>query len=217
MLEAYCFPRSALPGETLPLHVSTDAGTFDVEVAREGAQRTVVWRAADVAADAHATPSDAASNGCAWPAALEIPIGTDWRSGYYAVTLRAGDERAEAFLVVRPSPGGPRAPIILVLSTSTWNAYNDWGGPSLYTGGAQVSFERNTSRTFGIPYFVTDLGLLWTEATGRRYFVDAGLGLYAVHRRGFIVDVELTGVLPFQDPDELGGFAARVALSYALW
>jgi len=148
MLEAYCFPRSALPGETLPLHVSTDAGTFDVEVAREGAQRTVVWRAADVAADAHATPSDAASNGCAWPAALEIPIGTDWRSGYYAVTLRAGDERAEAFLVVRPSPGGPRAPIILVLSTSTWNAYNDWGGPSLYTGGAQVSFERPLARGF---------------------------------------------------------------------
>ncbi len=30
----------------------------------------------------------------------------------------------------------------MVLSTSTWNAYNDWGGPSLYTGGTRVSFER---------------------------------------------------------------------------
>ncbi len=29
-----------------------------------------------------------------------------------------------------------------MLSTSTYNAYNDWGGPSLYTGGTHVSFER---------------------------------------------------------------------------
>ena len=148
MLEAYCFPRSALPGERLPLHVSTDAGTVDVEVAREGAERTVVWRAADVAAGAHTTPADAAENGCGWPAALEIPIGEDWLSGFYAVTLRAGDERAEAFLVVRPTPGRATAPTILVLSTSTWNAYNDWGGPSLYTGGTRVSFERPLARGF---------------------------------------------------------------------
>jgi hypothetical protein len=148
MLEAYCFPRSALPGESLPLHVSTDAGTFEVEVAREGAERTVVWRAAGIAAGTHAMPSDAAENGCGWPAALEIPIGQDWRSGYYAVTLRAGEERAEAFLVVRPAPGGRSAPTILVLSTSTWNAYNDWGGPSLYTGGNRVSFERPLARGF---------------------------------------------------------------------
>ncbi len=30
----------------------------------------------------------------------------------------------------------------MVLATTTWNAYNDWGGPSLYTGGTRVSFER---------------------------------------------------------------------------
>jgi hypothetical protein len=148
MLEAYCFPRSALPGESLPLHVSTDAGTFDVEVAREGAERTVVWHASGIEAGARSTPADAAEHGCGWPAALEIPIGHDWRSGYYAVTLRAGGERAEAFLVVRPAPDGPRAPMILVLSTSTWNAYNDWGGPSLYTGGTRVSFERPLARGF---------------------------------------------------------------------
>ena len=30
----------------------------------------------------------------------------------------------------------------MVLSTATYDAYNDWGGPSLYTGGTQVSSER---------------------------------------------------------------------------
>jgi hypothetical protein len=148
VLEAYCFPRSATPGASIPLHVSTDAATFEVEVAREGATRDVVWRADAVGGEAHPIPDDASASGCGWPVALEIPVGEDWRSGYYAVTLTAGEERADAFLVVRPAPDGPRAPSILVLTTTTWNAYNDWGGPSLYTGGTRVSFERPLARGF---------------------------------------------------------------------
>lgn len=79
--------------------------------------------------------------GCGWPAALEVPVGDHWRSGYYAVTLTSGDERADAFFVVRSRPE-ETAPILMVLSTNTYDAYNDWGGPSLYTGGTQVSSER---------------------------------------------------------------------------
>ena len=68
--------------------VSTDRGAFDVEVAREGAEREIVWRAGGVRAEHHPTPDGASSNGCDWPAALEIPVG-EWRSGFYAVTLTA--------------------------------------------------------------------------------------------------------------------------------
>jgi N,N-dimethylformamidase beta subunit-like protein len=147
MLEAYAWPQSAVGGEAVSLHVSTDAGAFDVEVAREGAGHTVVWSRSGVAAGGHTTPDGAASNGCAWPAALEIPIGDDWPSGYYSVVLRAGEEIADAFLVVRPD-GRATAPILLVLSTTTYAAYNDWGGPSLYTGGTRVSLERPLARGF---------------------------------------------------------------------
>ena len=34
MLEAYCWPLSTGPGVPVGLHVSTDAGVVDVEVAR---------------------------------------------------------------------------------------------------------------------------------------------------------------------------------------
>ncbi len=144
-LEAYCWPPSVAPGEPTWLHVSSDAGLVEVEVAREGAEREVVHRAR-LRAEPHETPPDASANGCRWPEAAEIPIGRDWRSGYYAVTLTAGDERADAYLVVRP--GEERAPALLVLSTNTWHAYNDWGGPSLYTGGTRVSFERPFAKGF---------------------------------------------------------------------
>ena len=147
MLEAYCWPQSAAPGEPVALHVATDAPSFDVTVARVGAGNDVVWRADGLVAGEHPTPDDASAGGCGWPAALEIPVGEDWRSGYYAVELTAGSDRCDAFLVVRPRDDDP-APILLVLSTSTWNAYNDWGGPSLYTGGTRVSFERPLARGF---------------------------------------------------------------------
>jgi hypothetical protein len=83
--------------------------------------------------------------------------------------------------------------------------------------GAQVAFERNASRAFGIPYFAADVGFLWSEATGRRWYVDAGVGIYLVHKRSFIIDAEVTGLLPFKDPDVLGGVTSRIAVSFSLW
>ena len=139
MLEGYCWPQSVVPGGSVPLHVSS-SGPFGVEVAREGATHEVVWSADAVAGSEHPIPAVASADGCGWPTALTIAVGDDWRSGYYSVTLSSDAERAHAFFAVRPS--GQSAPILLVLSTATYNAYNDWGGPSLYTGGTRVSFER---------------------------------------------------------------------------
>ena len=114
-----------------------------VEVARVGARRDVVHRDAGVKADEHEVPADASSKGCAWPAARTIEVDPTWRSGYYEVALEieVGDKirRDHAFFVVRPAPG---TKIVLALATNTWQAYNDFGGPNLYTGGTQVAARR---------------------------------------------------------------------------
>jgi hypothetical protein len=54
---------------------------------------------------------------------------------------------AHACFVVRggSTPAGS-ARALLVLATNTWNAYNTWGGCSLYTGGSKVSFARPFGR-----------------------------------------------------------------------
>lgn len=145
MLDGYCWPQSVLPGGEVALHVSS-SGPFGVEVAREGGAREVVWRADAVAGSEHPVPATASADGCDWPASLAVPTDEAWRSGHYSVRLTSGDQEAHAFFAVRPAAG--LAPILLVLSTSTANAYNDWGGPSLYTGGTRVSFERPLARGF---------------------------------------------------------------------
>jgi len=134
--------------------------------------------------------------------------GTFYGGGVEAILLAWSDNSA-AF---GPSQGRIRSDIGFLTGTETGS-----GTIVMYRTGAQVAFERNASRSFGIPYFAADFGGLWSEATGRRWFVDAGIGIYLVHRRGLILDAEVTGVLPFQDPDQLGGVTSRLALSFALW
>ncbi|MEM7341866.1 MAG: N,N-dimethylformamidase beta subunit family domain-containing protein [Actinomycetota bacterium] len=148
-IEAYCGRQSYRPGDSATVHVSTSADRFDVRVERWGATREHVWSAADVAGQFHAVPEGADATGCGWPAALEIPVGDDWRSGFYLVIVTAvgapsGRDTAHAYFVVRP--GTRKADALLVLATNTWNAYNQWGGASLYTGGNTVSFQRPMAR-----------------------------------------------------------------------
>lgn len=149
-VHGYCWPQSVAAGEAVGLHVSSAGGRpVRVEVARVGGRREIVFRDDAVAADEHATPPDAASHGCRWPVARTIETGSDWRSGYYEVVLEieVGEKvrRSHAFFVVRPAAG---TEIVLALSTNTWHAYNDFGGPNLYTGGTQVAMQRPMARGY---------------------------------------------------------------------
>ena len=148
-VEAYCGRLSYQPGQVAALHVSCTTDRFDVEVHRWGATREPVWAAKNVSGDAYATPADADAHGCDWPVAVEIPVGIDWRSGFYHVTLTAQGAPADravfhAGFIVRAAETRARA--LLVTATNTYHAYNTWGGRSLYTGGKQVSFRRPFSR-----------------------------------------------------------------------
>jgi hypothetical protein len=143
-VEGYCDRRSYLPGETVVLHCSSDVSTFDVEVARVGSERVVVWRAEAVAGARQDTPADASTRGCGWTPTLSFDVADDWRSGCYIITFgpagARGPDLGDAMFVVRSRE--PTADALLVLSTNTYNAYNAFGGDCLYTGVTQVSFQR---------------------------------------------------------------------------
>ncbi|TDT16560.1 hypothetical protein BDK89_2151 [Ilumatobacter fluminis] len=148
-IEAYCSQLSYGAGDTVELCVSTRAERFDVVVERWGAERVEVWRATDLTGRFHEVPDDADAAGCGWPTEVEVPVESSWRSGFYLVTLTAhgapeGRDTAHAGFVVRAARPGDRP--LLVLATNTWNAYNTWGGCSLYTGGKEVSFRRPFAR-----------------------------------------------------------------------
>jgi len=149
-IEAYCSVQSVIAGGAVDVHVSTPHPQFDVSVERWGADRVQVFAASGLTAGDYPAPKGADAMGCDWPVAFEIDTDDNWRSGFYLIILTAagaapGRDVAHACFTVRPQPANHQR-ALLVLGTNTWNAYNTWGGASLYTGGHQVSFRRPWAR-----------------------------------------------------------------------
>lgn len=145
-IEGYAERLSYEPGETVVVCCSSASERFSAEIARVGGAREIVWRGEELEGGVRPVPENANSVGCDWPPSFRYTIPPGLPSGYYEVVMRSMDPGGRlseglAFFVVRPS-GGRRGHFLLVLSSNTYNAYNDWGGPSLYTGAHRVSFRR---------------------------------------------------------------------------
>jgi hypothetical protein len=176
-IEGYATTLSIPQGGTVGLAVSTSATTFSVEVGRVSEGFTRVWSRDGVAGKAYPTPPDASSHGCRWPVAVEVPVGQDWKSGFYAARLKPTSPAgpiSTAYFIVRPAHPGKDSKILLQLATNTYNAYNNWGGYSLYAyngrdkvQGRRVSFDRPGGSQFDRweqPF------LAWAERNG--YTID---------------------------------------------
>jgi hypothetical protein len=160
-IEGYTDQLAYRPGEVVGFHISTTARTYALEIAREGARREVVWTKQELPGAEYSVPRDASSHGCRWPESFRLNVPASWRSGYYSVRMRATDHggeftqrnrrtaEGEMFFVVRPEHPARDTKMVLVLTTNTYNAYNNWGGSSLYAyhgrdrvQGRRVSFDR---------------------------------------------------------------------------
>jgi hypothetical protein len=182
-LWCYTDRLSYLPGEQVRFHVSTSASRYSIEIARVGARRDVVWTRSGIRGALHPTPPEAFARGCGWPDGFAFRIPRQWRSGYYAVTLRAEGKKGEAlewdhFFVVR-APRGRRAKILMILSTNTYAAYNSWGGKCLYAGddgsvASRLSFQRPWQRGLlrRVPSTIRNANT-GTPGFGERPLVDA--------------------------------------------
>lgn len=241
-VEGYPDRWSYAPGETVAVAASSRSPTFSVEVARVGGSREIIWTRGDVPGQWHPVAADAASKGCDWPESFRFTIPADQRSGYCEVVLRGVDERTgrltegRAFFVVRPPAGVPRpaGAMLLVLATNTYNAYNDWGGPSLYTGATRVSFRRPLAPGFlrkPEPHVrypnVTDLDdpehehfRSWADLHGlARWSGSAGWHNWErvfvrwAEREGYRVDVAVNSDLEFH-PEVLDGYQLAVSVGH---
>lgn len=193
-IAVYAGAMSCLPGESLAFHVSTTAPRYTATITRVGAEPQVVWTSEPLAGGSHPTPPDASTHGCRWPVAFRVPIGSDWRSGVYVARLEGGGGSTETFFIVRGT-AATSARILFQLSTNTYQAYNGWGGTSLYSGPKfpRVSFDRpfiieppQTGRVDG--FYNPNLGcfrtwdeplIRWAEQSGYEIDYAANLDLEA--------------------------------------
>src|ERR1019366_10153193 len=81
---------------------------------------------------------------CDWHATLSFPVPAALASGVYIAKLRASSgAESDCMFIVRPSSA---AQLMVQIPTSTYEAYNAWGGDSLYPGGARQVQATGTSQ-----------------------------------------------------------------------
>jgi uncharacterized repeat protein (TIGR01451 family) len=156
-IEGYASEVSALPGNTLHFHVSTDpAAGYRVEVYRLGwyggaGSRLIgcVPSCTSLEAGQPQPPPTASPDGlvqAGWPVTDTFQLPKETPSGYYRIRfVLAGGQSAATYVIVRAPPGEQSA-VLVQVPVNTWQAYNSWGGSSLYNFPAaranRVSFDR---------------------------------------------------------------------------
>ena len=181
-IEGYTNQLSYQPGEKIQFHLNSSEPQYSIEITRLGAENKTVYKETRQNGAAHPVPEDASSNGCHWPAAFELTVPDSWASGYYSVRLAVRDgggkfiqrnsrsAESSLFFIIRPQQPGSQTKILIQLSTNTYNAYNNWGGSSLYSyhgrdhlQGHRVSFDRPLAGQFSnweYPF------IAWAEQNG---------------------------------------------------
>ena len=134
----YCDRPCYSPGDTLRLQVSTTASNWHLEIVHDALQPARLFERRSLPGARQDTPADASVAGCGWPAAFELEIPADWPTGGYRVTCRIdtalGPKENHQLFLLRSNRSGRRERVLLVASTGTWCAYNDWGGSNHYSG-----------------------------------------------------------------------------------
>ena len=155
-IAAYLTHSSGVPGTRVGLKVSTAADRYRAWAYRIGAYHggwgSLVWRSGvqrgRVQPAAVMAPAETRTIVAPWR--RDLTIDTDgWAPGYYVLKLRTGTgwDTQVPYVVSSETAEGT---VALVAPITTWQAYNTWGGYSLYAG--PEGDRRSWAVSFDRPY-----------------------------------------------------------------
>jgi N,N-dimethylformamidase beta subunit-like, C-terminal len=163
-IEVYGTQIGGLPGDSIDLHVST-AFRYRIVVYRlgwyggAGARQVACLPSCgsdeqgrlQPAPPSQPPPAMGPPIRAGWSVTDALPTDPSWTSGYYLVeavltTGPSAGKMATTFFILREPAGATSSEILVQVPVNTWEAYNSWGGRSLYPFTGQrmyvVSFER---------------------------------------------------------------------------
>ena len=156
-IEGYADKVSAQAGDTVTLRVNTRAATFHVEAYRMGYYQGIgarrVWQSAEVPGVRQAPPALIPPTNtieCQWTPSLALAVDATWPPGAYLLKL-VGATGEQGFVPLCVRDDSSTSAILIQQSVTTWQAYNLWGGFSLYYGnkdGAQTFSQDAGTGTF---------------------------------------------------------------------
>ncbi len=150
-IEGYADQVSAVIGDTITLFVSTRAARYHVEAYRMGYYQGIggrlVWMSGEHPGVQQPLPELISATNtieCRWSPSMAITIDPSWPPGAYLLKL-VGSTDEQQFVPFCVRDDTSRAAVVIQHSVTTWQAYNRWGGYSLYYGntGGALSFTHD--------------------------------------------------------------------------
>lgn len=166
VIEGYASLTSVPRGGRIDLFVSTAAPSYTMDIFRMGyygglggrRMMSTITRTGRLQPEC---PMDSLGMiECAWtdPYSLAIPHSadaTDWMSGFYLVKLTESVGGRQQYITFTVRDDDRATDLILVQGVNTYQAYNVWGGKSLYGTLADRDDHANSARrvSFNRPYY----------------------------------------------------------------
>lgn len=148
LISGYGSKISLNHGDSLDLFVTTTAPSFTIDIFRtgwyQGLGARLITSLGSFTGVHNAIPAPNAVTGmvvCNWPKTTTLTIPSDWVTGVYLARLNASNgNKSFIFFVVRNDGG--HEDLVFQTSVTTYQAYNTYGGTSLYNNNTNQSVYR---------------------------------------------------------------------------
>ncbi len=167
-IRGYANATSINHGDSINFYVGTALPSYNIQIYRMGwyggTGSTLIQTISNLPGQNQPIPAADPTTGLLqlnWGASYTLQTTTSWVTGVYLAELIGSDGSSQYIpFVIRDDSS--TADILYVLPVNTYQAYNDWGGKSLYEYNSsnskrayQVSFDRPYNSDSGAGYFFT--------------------------------------------------------------
>ena len=158
-VEGWFDQSSARCGDLVGLHVAGNGKPVTVKVFRMGYYKgagarlvqTIVTKPVPINSKFHVTPAPQSTVTTSWPLTWSFKVTKTTPPGQYLFRLDDGSSDSSLVPLTITNPQA-KSDITMVSSVLTWQAYNQWGGYSLYKGPNRNRLTRATVVSFKRPY-----------------------------------------------------------------
>jgi hypothetical protein len=180
VIEGYADKTSINKGSSIKFFVTTSKSTFKIEVYRmgwyNGTGARLMKTVTNLTGKKQPIPTPQPGSGLIeskWSSSYTLSTSTTWQSGAYTAKLTASDGSV-GYIVFVVRDDSASADILYVLPVTTYQAYNNWGGKSLYDFNSvdgrayKVSYDRPYVSGEGTGgFFDSDYNTIrWLEKNG---------------------------------------------------